>query len=170
MARRTLAVALGLLAACGGEPAALTPGAPVPAGWQARGAPGRPAVVWVFRTEDCLSCQSLDYSLRRLQRTRGDRVSLVAVHVGRTADAGIPAAFFASRRVRTSAAIDVTPRRFRRQFGDVTLPALLLVRGDTIVWSSTAPGQPRLTLARIDSLFASTLAGVAGPGRTAAPE
>lgn len=131
----------------------------MPAAW---GTDGRPAVVWVFRTEDCLSCQALDYSLRRLQRTRGADVSLVAVHVGRASDGGIPAAFFASRRLDLAARTDVSPRRFRRAYGDVTLPVLLLVRGDTIAWSSAAPGEPRLTPARIDSLFASRLAGGAG--------
>lgn len=157
MERRTPAlVALALLAAaaCGGDPARLEPGEPVPAAW---GTDGRPAIVWVFRTEDCLSCQALDYSLRRLQRTRGADVSLVAVHVGRESDSGIAAAFFASRRLALAARTDVSPRRFRRAYGEVTMPVLLLVRGDTIAWSSAAPGEPRLTPARIDSLLASQL-------------
>lgn len=166
MERRPLAAVLTLLvaAACSGEPARLLPGEPLPSDWSADRTSGRAAVVWVFRTKDCLSCQALDYSLRRLQRTYNDRVALVAVHVGRDADAGVPAAFFASRRLHTAVAVDVSPRRFRRRYGDVTLPVLLLARGDTIAWSSAGPGEPRLTMPRIDSIFAAEIGPEPGSG------
>lgn len=151
-------------AACGGDPppgsvarGALAPGEVLPAAWRTLPGSGTDAVVWVFRTDDCLTCQAMDYSLRRLQRTYGNRVALVAVHVGSEADASIPAAFFASRRLTTTAAMNIAPRDFRRVYGDVTLPVLLLAKGDTIAWSSVAPGEPRLTPARIDSVFAAGL-------------
>jgi hypothetical protein len=163
MERRTRAALVGLLAlatACGGgDPARLHTGAAVPAEWRAGARDGRPSVIWVFRTEDCLTCQALDYSLRRLQRSHAVDVSLVAVHVGRREHAGIPRAFFASRRLVPAAAVDVSPRAFRRRYGDATLPVLLLARGDSILWSSANPGQRRLSLEGIDSVFSTYLAG-----------
>lgn len=162
-------------AACGGEaadalpPGALTPGEALPSAWRPLPASGgTSSVVWIFRTDDCLSCQAMDYSLRRLQAAYGGRVALVAVHVGRGEDASIPAAFFAGKRLETAAAVDVSPRAFRRAFGDVTLPVLLLARGDTVAWSSVAPGEPRLTAARIDSVFATEL-GRGGSARPVRP-
>jgi len=150
---------LALAAACGGPPSAsLATGQPVPPEWRPQHSAGRTAVIWVFRTEDCLTCQAFDYSLRRLQRAHAGEVALVAVHVGHRRDAEIPRAFFASRRLELAATAEIPPRRFRRRYGDAPLPALLLARGDTIVWSSASPGQPRLTLAGIDSLFSDQLA------------
>lgn len=161
MERRARAAVLMLLAAiaCSAPVDALTPGESLPAEWRPAGSGANLSVVWIFRTDDCLSCQAMDYSLRRLQGAYGRRVALVAVHVGREADAGIPAAFFASRRLQTAAAVDVSPRTLRRVYGDVSLPVLLLVRGDTIAWSSVTPGEPRLTPERIDSVFAAALGG-----------
>lgn len=169
-ARAAVLIAILAATACGQPPAALAPGGMLPDGWHSRAASAQPAVVWIFRTDDCLSCEAMDYSLRRLQRAYGDRVGLIAVHVGREADAGIPAAFFASRRLRTAAAVDVPRRTFRRVYGDVSLPVLLLVRGDTIAWSSAAPGEPRLTPERIDSVFAAEPgAGTPAAERSAGP-
>jgi hypothetical protein len=161
MERRKRAAIVGLLAlaagACGGEPARLDAGQPVPAEWRAGPADGRPSVIWIFRTEDCLTCQALDYSLRRLQRAHAGEVSLVAVHVGRHKDAGIPQAFFTSRRLKLSTMAEVSPRAFRRRYGDAVLPVLLLAREDSIVWSSVSPRQPRLSLPGIDSVFSTYL-------------
>lgn len=162
MERRKRAAIVGLLTlaagACGGESARLDAGQPVPAEWRAGAADGRPSVIWIFRTEDCLTCQALDYSLRRLQRAHAGEVSLVAVHVGRHEDAGIPQAFFTSRRLKLSTMAEVSPRAFRRRYGDAVLPVLLLARGDSIVWSSVNPRQPRLSLPGLDSIFSTYLA------------
>lgn len=171
MESRTLA-ALGAVAvlalgisACAGEPDRLDEGRLVPTEWRIQASDPRPSVIWVFRTEDCLTCQALDYSLRRLQRTHAGEVSLVAVHVGQPEHAGIPRAFFASRRLKLAATPEVSPREFHRRYGDVALPVLLLSRGDSIVWSSASPGQPRLTVEGIDSLFNSHLAASVGLGQ-----
>jgi hypothetical protein len=112
-ARARAALILALAAAgCAGEPPVpLTAGAAVPAEWRARDAADRPSVIWIFRTEDCLTCQALDYSLRRLQRAHAGEVALVAVHVGHAEHAEIPRAFFANRRLRLDGAAEMTPRR-----------------------------------------------------------
>lgn len=174
MERRKARVLVGafLAFACGcgrsDPPARLTAGAPVPAEWRVGGA-GAGAVVWVFRTEDCLSCIALDYPLRRLGRSRTD-VALVTVHVGRPEDAEIPRAYLASRRLEPAATVELTPRQFRRRFGDANLPMLLLAHRDTILWSNAEPGQGPITLPGIDSLFDRYLArtDTARPQQTAA--
>jgi hypothetical protein len=51
----------------------------------------------------------------------------------------------------------MTPRRFRRRYGEPVLPMLLLARGGTILWSSAGAGQPRLTVERVDSIFGAHL-------------
>ncbi len=161
MERRAVALITVLLvtvaAGCGGEPERLDTGGLVPAAWRTGPSDPRPSVIWVFRTEDCLSCEALDYSLRRLQRAHAGTVALVAVHVGAPEHASIAQAFFASRRLALDRMGEISPREFRGRYGDLTLPLLLLARGDTIIWSSASPGQPRLTVEGIDSLFNSRL-------------
>lgn len=165
--------ALALLALCTGcsdapgEQQSLAQGATIPAEWLPPSRVEGPGIIWVFRTDDCLTCQSLDYSLRRLQRTY-HHVSLSTVHVGRREDAGIPKAFFANRRISVNSGVDLSPRQFRKEYGDVTLPVLLIRDGARITWSSAGASQPALTRAVIDSLFkvhiaAATLPTAAGP-------
>lgn len=175
MDRRTFAglALLGLFAGCSGEArkhSSLAQGAKVPAEWLPSPATNGPGVVWIFQTDDCLTCESLDYSLRRLQRTHPD-VPLSTVHVGRTSDAGIPHAYLADRRITVSAAVDVPPKEFRRTYGNVTLPALLIRHGDRITWSSTG-SKSGLTEATVDSLFnghiaTANLPAAAKPGGSA---
>jgi hypothetical protein len=86
-----------------------------------------------------------------LQRGNPD-IRLSTVHVGHSVDAGIPRAFLADRRVSVATGIDITPKQFRRMYGDVTLPALLIRNGDRITWSSIG-SRSALTRATIDSLF-----------------
>lgn len=156
MDRRAIAaVALLALAGCSGgsrEHVSLANGATVPSEWLPPSAQDGPGVVWVFRTNDCLTCQSLDYSIRRMQRVHRE-VPLTTVHVGKVADAEIPRAFFRNRRLAAASAVDVPPGEFRRTYGDVTFPVLLIRRGDRITWSSAGGSQPRLTEQTIDSLF-----------------
>src|ERR1044071_7202310 len=57
-------------------------------------------MVWLFRPEDCLNCQNIDYSVRRVQQVFGSNVPLVTVHVGHPEDSRIVAGFFRRRRVR----------------------------------------------------------------------
>lgn len=159
---------LVLLAFCTGcsdgpaEQQSLARGATVPAEWLPPSRVEGPGIIWVFRTNDCLTCQSLDYSLRRLQRTYHD-VALSTVHVGSRADAGIPKAYFANRRISVSSGVDLSPRQFRKDYGDVTLPVLLIRDGAEITWSSVGASQPALTRTIIDSLFSVHIAAAALP-------
>jgi len=160
--------ALVLLTFCTGcsdgpaEQQSLAQGATVPAEWLPPTRVEGPGIIWIFRTDDCLTCQSIDYSLRRLQRTYRD-VSLSTVHVGRREDAGIPKAFFANRRISVNSGVDLSPRQFRKQYGDVTLPVLLIRDGVKITWSSAGASRPALTRAIIDSLFNVHIAAAALP-------
>ncbi len=134
-------LATGACAAPAGE---LRAGGSVPAEWlvpddKPASAAGRTHLVWVFRTADCLSCQSFDYAVRRLQSTYGDSLPLVAVHVGEVSRAQVPQSFFRARRIRISRTITLSPRQFGRRYGDGGLPALLVVRGSTVAWSSALP-------------------------------
>jgi hypothetical protein len=166
MGARSLA-ALGALlvaAACGNAAPRLTlrAGDAVPAAWlPAERAGSGSALVWVFKTQDCLSCEAFDFTLRRLQRTYGRTVPLGTVHVGHAEHANIPRDFFTARRVAVAAETRISPGDFRRDYGEVTLPALLAVRGGRIVWSSAVAGPEPLTEARLDTL----LRGFAETGR-----
>ena len=172
MDRRAFA-GLALLMLVGGcsqgerEYAPLTRGAALPAEWLSGALPDGPGVVWIFRTDDCLTCESLDYSLRRLQRAHPE-VPLSTVHVGRLEDAGIPRAFLADRRISAAANVDVPPKQFRRMYGEITLPALIIRNGERITWSSIG-SRSGLSRATIDSLFtgqitAANLPMAAAPG------
>jgi hypothetical protein len=147
--------------------ASLARGAELPAEWLPGSASDGPGIVWIFRTDDCLTCESLDYSLRRLQRSHPE-IPLSTVHVGRADDAGIPRAYLADRRVTVAAVINIPPKVFRRAYGEVTLPALVIRKGDEITWSSIG-SRSGLTRATIDSLFngqitAANLPLAAAPG------
>lgn len=90
-------------------------------------------LVWVVRTRDCLTCQDLDYALRRAQVTYGSTLPLVVVHLGRPVNESVPRAYLRDRRVLASFT-SVSPRVFSPNDEDGSIPALLLVRNDTIVW------------------------------------
>ena len=159
-----LIAAVCMAAACADAEAArkLGPGDPVPAGWlPASSAQSGPALVWLFRTEDGLACESLDFSLRRLQRAYGGTIVLGVVHVGHEEHASIPRAFLRSRRISPAAEMRIEPGEFRRAYGDVLLPALIAVRDGRITWSSAAASEP-LTPVALDSLLGAF--AVATPG------
>lgn len=168
MGARSLAAAVAaaalVLASCGDAAPRRTLGAgdAVPAAWMPEQAAGSgSALVWVFKTQDCLTCEAFDFTLRRLQRTYGRAVPLGTVHVGHAEHASIPRDFFTSRRVEVAAETRISPRDFQREYGEVTLPALLAVRDGRIVWSSAVAGPAPLTEARLDTL----LRGFAETGR-----
>lgn len=160
-----LAVLLALASgACRSAPAVrpLRTGAEVPAEWLADApapatAPGATSLVWVFRTEDCLNCQSFDYAIRRLQALHRDSVPLVAVHVGSPDREQVPRAFFRSRRIDVDRRVTVSPRAYQRAYGPGGLPALLVVREGRVVWSSELPSGVA-TPAQLDSLVRSVRA------------
>jgi hypothetical protein len=119
--------------------------APVAAGAQT-------SLVWVFRTADCLSCQSFDYAVRRLQTTYGDSLPFVAVHVGEAESEQVPRSFFRARRIQVARTLILSPRQFSRRYRDTGLPALLVVRGSTVAWSSSLPDGVA-NAAQLDSLI-----------------
>ena len=163
----TLALLILLAAgACASSAEELRAGGTVPAEWlTAGGAPAMPArqttLVWVFRTDDCLSCQSFDYAVRRLQATYGDSVPFVAVHVGDAAREQVPRSFFRARRIQVARSVTLSPRRFSRSYRETGLPALLVVRGSTVAWSSSLPSGVA-SAAQLDSLVQEVRTQVSG--------
>ncbi|MCA1791506.1 MAG: hypothetical protein LC667_17155 [Thioalkalivibrio sp.] len=120
-------------------------------------------LVWVFRTADCLTCQSFDYAVRRLQSTYGDSLPFFAVHVGEPAREQVPRSFFLARRIRVARTVTLSPRQFSRYYRDTGLPALLVVRGSTVVWSSSLPSGV-VNASQLDSLVQDVGQQVSGPG------
>jgi hypothetical protein len=162
MGTRTFtAVAAGLLFAlvaanCSEEKRegyALLPGNPVPASWFPPASDTTPStfVVWLFRTEDCLSCQSMDYPLRRVQANFGAAVPLVAVHIGSPADSTIPRALFLDKRLRAHH-LTITPQEYERNFLDPVAPSVYVVRDGRIVWSSSAQSSTGIRPVQLDSV------------------
>ena len=156
MVRRTLAAVL-LLTAAGCAPDDVVPlrvGTEVPATWRPEGG-ARPEVylVWIARTRDCLSCQEIDFDLRRVQARFHGTVPLVALHVGAAEDEGVPRAFLRTRRVEAQVRT-VSPRAFRRLHGDAVVPSLHLVRDGRIAWTSALRPRPGDGPVRLDTLVA----------------
>lgn len=159
--------ALLLLAACGGAAparAVLATGAPAPSEWAvpAWSPAPRTYVVWVVRTEDCLTCQEVDYALRRVQARFGGDVPLLVVHVGRARSETIPREFLRSRRV-DAAFLTLSPGAFARRFGDPVVPALHVVDGGVIAWSSADLRSRGALRVPLDSLVAGFRRGAGLP-------
>lgn len=112
----------------------------VPVAWTAAGphAEDSTAVLWVFRTEDCLSCVGVDYDIRRVQARFGRAVPLIAVHVGSDADSVISRACLRTRRVNVDHAVRVSPRAFLEMYPGAALPGLYLLRGRKVAWSAAS--------------------------------
>jgi hypothetical protein len=152
-----------------GEAGAIRAGEPVPREWlplpggdAGTVSPGT-ALVWVFRTRDCMTCQSFDYTIRRLQAIYRDSVPFAAAHVGTEPEASVPEAFFTSRRIKVSRSSRHSPREFDRRFPGAALPALLVVREGHIVWSSVLP-QGISTSEQVDSIIRAARAAASGQG------
>lgn len=146
-------VACVLVAACTPTGAALSRGDAVPESWlgnEAAAADSQVILVWLFRTADCLTCQSLDYAVRRIQ-ARAEAPPFVAVHVGRHDQEEVPRHFFRSRRIRVASLVTVSPREFRAAAGETPLPALLVTSGRRVAWTSALP-QGVATAEQLDSL------------------
>jgi hypothetical protein len=153
----SLAMAAVVSGSCGGERTRdLAAGMALPAEWLSAGNDARvpvagAGVVWVFRTADCLSCQSIDYVVRRLTAAHGDSLRVLAIHIGDEAGRSVVDRFITSRRVALDALTTVSPREFSRHFRSTALPALLVVQGDRVEWSSAIP-QGVAELTQIDSV------------------
>lgn len=130
-----------------------TPGY-VSAAWTASGprAGDTTAVLWAFRTEDCLSCMGVDYDVRRVQARFGRSVPVIAIHVGSEEQSAIPRAYFRARRLRVDRTVTVAPGEFGERYPGTSLPALYLLQGRRIVWSTSSSGSTRATPVRLDSL------------------
>lgn len=160
--RLSAALAAVLLAGCGADPPAqmLSTGDAVPEAWLV--APGIDLrqgtnVLWVFRSEDCLGCPDVDYPLRRVQARFGEEVPFVAVHVGGRHRDTLAASFFRQRRVAVRRALTIDPRDFRREFGDPPLPALYVIRGGKVRWTSGGQGTESYRTVQLDTLVMGVL-------------
>jgi len=139
----------------------------VPAAWTVAG-PGAgdtTSLLWAFRTEDCLSCMAVDYDVRRVQARFGPAVPIVALHVGSEGEAAVPEAYFRARRVRIDRTVRVSPGELRKRYPGAVLPALYLVRGRAVVWSTASRGGSRILL---DTLVARVREGGDPPPRAIA--
>ena len=150
-------VAAAFLAAAGCGAGAARPAPPpafVPAAWALAGpaAGDTTAILWAFRTEDCLSCMAVDYDVRRVQARFGPAVPLIALHVGSKGESAIPRAYFRTRRVRVDRAVTLPPGEFRARYPGVVLPALYLLQGRRIAWSTASPPGTRVAPIQLDTL------------------
>lgn len=129
----------------------LARGSVAPAAWTAAVADGQtgPFVVWLFRSRDCLTCESFDYEVRRVQLRYGQRVPLLAVLMGPASDTTIARRFLASRRLK--AYLLRTTVRFS------PAPLLLVVRRDRIVWLRSSLGGAELNAIGLDSSVTAAL-------------
>ncbi|HEX2209767.1 MAG TPA: hypothetical protein VHG93_18950 [Longimicrobium sp.] len=148
----------------------LSRGDAVPESWLT-GAPAtadsQVVLVWLFRTADCLTCQSLDYAIRRIQ-AGGDAPPFAAVHVGRTDGESVPRHFFRGRRIRVASLVTVSPGEFRGAAGSTPLPALLVTRGRRVAWTSALP-RGVTTAEQLDSLIQDVRGAVAAGGTSVPP-
>ncbi|HEX8391924.1 MAG TPA: hypothetical protein VF665_06130 [Longimicrobium sp.] len=171
MGTRPIALIGGLvlsIAACAGTPEAalLKPGSTIPAVWRdSTSAGGGPTLFWVFRTNDCLTCQNLDYQVRRVQRRFGGRLHFVAVHVGSPRDESIPRAYLRERRVRAELRT-VSSAEMRRVLPDGAIPAIYLADGALIRWHTRLADDPEKVALRLDH----ALNELAAPARAKAAD
>lgn len=163
-ARQPALIAAAVLAAACAAPEAapLHPGSTVPAAWRTSAAAAdEPTLFWVFRTADCLTCQNLDFEVRRVQRRLGERVRVVVVHVGAERDEAIPRAYLRERRVR--AELRTVPAALhRRILPDTAIPAVYLADHGVIRWHTRLSDNPDQVSTRLDRALAA-LAAPADP-------
>lgn len=89
--------------------------------------------VWVFRTQDCLSCQSFDFLIRRAQQRSSGKLSVSAIHVGREADSLIPRSFLDHARIAAEI-IHLPPTVYEEYWPGRQPPNLFLVENGHVVW------------------------------------
>jgi hypothetical protein len=119
--------------------------------------------VWVFRTDDCLSCQAVDYPVRRVQSKFGAGVPFVAVHVGQTSEREIPRAFFSARRIRVDRLVEISPDQWAAEFPGTVLPSLFVIKNADIYWSSTFFGRAGAKKIVLDTLVEAVASGRMAP-------
>lgn len=117
-------------------------GTAVPGGWDSLAASldwrSDVYVVWLFRTEDCLGCQTVDYPLRRLNAELGGSVPILAVQVGSAEDSVLANGFFHEHRVPVNTLLSVDPRS--RAGSKIShgwlIPALYVVEQGRLAWAA----------------------------------
>jgi hypothetical protein len=109
-----------------GEP--LQAGDPAPALWSQ--SPRGVSVAWVFRTEDCLSCNAPSFRLRQIQQAYGSQVAIFATAVGVPSD--LLNSFLARERLKVDV-VHLRKAEYRQVLGRTPLPALYLVKDGDIV-------------------------------------
>lgn len=90
----------------------------------------RMQVVLALRSTDVLSCQTPFSALRHVQQRLGDRFDLVILAVGMRAN--FAADFLHVERLQGHAQ-SLTSREYAQSIGNASLPALYVVKGDTII-------------------------------------
>lgn len=95
-----------------------------------------PALVWAFRSADCLTCNLANpaWVVRRLHARSGDDLETVVVAVGKTTqeERALVEGFVASERIPARVLLR-TPRGHGREFGPAPMPALYAVGPDGVV-------------------------------------
>lgn len=88
------------------------------------------ALVWTFRSADCLTCKLANpaWVVRRLQTRSGGGLKTVVVAVGKTTkeERALVEGFLASERILARVVLR-TPRSHGREFGPAPMPALYAV-------------------------------------------
>lgn len=94
---------------------------------EADGSPSeRIVVTWVFRAEDCLSCQAFPGEIRRVLKDHVGSIRFAAVQVGEPDDTAVTNAFFRREQLNPHY-IQMSPAAYRATFGILPLPAIYVV-------------------------------------------
>ncbi len=90
----------------------------------------KPTVAWVLRTEDCITCRTPAIHLRAVQRHHGGDVRILVVGVD-----GDPLYFesFLRQERIDAKVVYLDERTYRRAFANAGLPALYVIRNDSVV-------------------------------------
>jgi hypothetical protein len=131
--RAGLAALLALAAACapdgGRREGALEPGKPAPQEWTTRTA--ELDLAWVVHESDLLSCTTAAHDLRQVLGHYGGRVRVHILAVG--GEQQLIRSFLRSERLDHVPVLHFSDREFRSTYGANPIPAIFLVRHDTIV-------------------------------------
>lgn len=100
--------------------------------------------VWLFRTDDCLTCQRFDLTVRRANEALGADIPFVGIHLGDEKDERIARQFFISRRIHADVRTMPLSMFSGTQHMD-SLPIFLIVKDSIVKWSSIGKGGPGTT-------------------------
>ena len=89
-----------------------------------------PAILWVIRDADVLACRTPAREMRALQASYGDRLRIAVVAVGDRPR--LVPGFIREERLAAEL-VPVSGSVFRREFGRVVLPAVVVVNGGRVV-------------------------------------